>query len=687
MVRAAARVAALTRLGPAAARLRPAAVGLLTTAVVLLVALPPAMSQDSSRRVAARPLVGLKADAVTLILEGTDGGPIRAEGLVVPLVRTPEGLLGVGLWLEIDSSTLLAASETNLPIEFFAYAIDAQGNVATHLSQFVDIRLDEIDAAALGNGIRFVGHLEGLHSKNYRIRVLIRQPDARRFALMTLPLDASATELSQIVIPRPRADWLRLDETPYGARTIFEALQVLESGSLSPAPAPTLSSLSDAVAWLVGPSAADLPISGWRLADDDSGSITEIAGIEMGIGAPDPRAFRIAGKGLQRGIWRLGAQGGGPDAILSATVRIVDQEDAPDWSGLEIEREPATQNSVAELAEQKSNAKKINRVANTYSEVLRRLAAGYLDEAPEDLTRMELEVIDALGQEGLPILEEAESRVIASLARIDPENLVPILMLHLLSHRSYLNQKVFTLLAHAGEMVEAVAEVYADTATGEMAGAIAADALATLGADLQSARARPQALRVFERALDLNPRNSFARLSQAIGNEGSGLYAEAIASLRELLLFAPSFEEGRLRIGINLHRIGESTEAMSYLRELLPQGTTPWIRSLAYQELARIYLDSGRPESAGDLLRSAIGQMPDQQRLMIELAYAFDRAGRIAESSEIMLRAETADTHGGATARSRYNAQISVELEATERSLISQSLTRLANLSAALGPS
>ncbi len=317
-------------------------------------------------------------------------------------------------------------------------------------------------------------------------------------------------------------------------------------------------------------------------------------------------------------------------------------------------------------------------------EILSSVASGQLDSAPLALAAMELEIFDSEGDAALSLLEDGESRVIAHLAARDPEALVPILVLHLETHRNYLRDRLYSLLGHAGERVDAIARTYVELSSTELAGEVAADALATLGADLQTARARPQALRMFSRALELDPRNRFARLSLAIGYEGSGRYEDAVLNLKELMIFDPSFEEGRLRLAVNLHRIGESSEATRYLRDLLAPAITPWIRSLAYQELARIHLDQGRPGAAADLLRDGVRRMPDQPRLIIQLAYALDRAGAVAESSQIMLQAENADPRSGATPRSIYNSSISAGLASAENSLSTQSMTRLPALGASL---
>jgi tetratricopeptide (TPR) repeat protein len=225
------------------------------------------------------------------------------------------------------------------------------------------------------------------------------------------------------------------------------------------------------------------------------------------------------------------------------------------------------------------------------------------------------------------------------------------------------------------------AEQYASRVAGREAAGRAAALLAGLGDDLQRAQVRTAGRQLLERARALDRDNRFAHLQLAAGFEKGGEYAPAVDALRRLVEIDPKSPEARVRLGVNLLRLGQRDEGGVVLDRLVREDNPEWVLAIAYQEMARELLRGDRPGEAADLLRGAVGRLPAQGRLAVQLAYALDRAGRSADAAAAVARMAPAD---GTSPRHRYNQWPEGDRPEMERRLAQDALLRLPRLAKAL---
>jgi tetratricopeptide (TPR) repeat protein len=165
---------------------------------------------------------------------------------------------------------------------------------------------------------------------------------------------------------------------------------------------------------------------------------------------------------------------------------------------------------------------------------------------------------------------------------------------------------------------------------------------------------RLSARKAFERALEHDRSQPAALLGGAGIDEMYGQYPAVVESLERLVRLLPEHGEGRLRLAVNLRRLGKVEEAEEQLRRGLEEDASDWIAILSYQELAELEYSEGRGEEAVELLRQARERFPDNQRLHVQLAALLDRLGRPAEAREALDQLDPQKGQDQDTPRMRY---------------------------------
>ena len=131
--------------------------------------------------------------------------------------------------------------------------------------------------------------------------------------------------------------------------------------------------------------------------------------------------------------------------------------------------------------------------------------------------------------------------------------------------------------------------------------------------------------------------------------ERVGDYAVAIARIAEQ---APDDRsvgaEGRLRLGVNLARVGSKRAAEQRLQECLAPDRPRWVRTVAYQELAVLLTEQGRLEEAARWLEQALQRLP---RLLAVVAGDPQRHRQIADAPRRIGDHALLDLRGGARER------------------------------------
>jgi Flp pilus assembly protein TadD len=149
-----------------------------------------------------------------------------------------------------------------------------------------------------------------------------------------------------------------------------------------------------------------------------------------------------------------------------------------------------------------------------------------------------------------------------------------------------------------------------------------------MAGDLVSDGSMPPALRLLDRALEVAPSSHAALLGQGVALERLGRFKDAIGPLKRLLDLDPDNAEGGLRLAVNLARTGHEREAEPLLRRLIDNASEEWLVAIAYQELARMLIASGRRDHAQALIRQGLERLPHNQPLSVLLAYVLESSGR-----------------------------------------------------------
>lgn len=289
-----------------------------------------------------------------------------------------------------------------------------------------------------------------------------------------------------------------------------------------------------------------------------------------------------------------------------------------------------------------------------YQAVLTLLSTGRREDSLEALYAFETAAME--GREPMEIdrVFEAEIEVIRPLGRRDIESLVPVLVLHHDAYPMYVERGRPFLAGHASRIAAALADLYAREGGSEGSRVLGARALASLGIYAQQRGVKLQGMGLMLHALEYDPNNEAALLGVATVHERSGNYHRAAEWLLQLLEARPRHREGRLRMAVNLHRLGEADQARQLLEELVAEPARDWEGALAYQELARLHREEGRLEGAEQVLWDGLERYPGDERLRTQLAFVLDQQRQPNRSLSVIQEIADRGEPSGPSARRRY---------------------------------
>jgi tetratricopeptide (TPR) repeat protein len=348
--------------------------------------------------------------------------------------------------------------------------------------------------------------------------------------------------------------------------------------------------------------------------------------------------------------------------------------------------------SAAPQAEEPPIQTKVSAEAiqQAYRKILARWSSGDTERAPLDLIALEAQVLDEGQPKTRKALLKAEQAVIHQIGGVDLETLVPIAVLHHEAYRRLLEQGAATNkglgLAHSRTMARDLAILYYQQSGLEGAGLVASKLLTSLGGMLLKAAQQLPAAELFEQAVELDGRNTAALMGLATIWEKNSQYDDAIKQLRKLLETEPGSDEARLRLALCLARRehADVDEARKTLQELLGNGTTPWVMPLAYEELARLESEHGKPAEVEKVLRRGLEHFPAEPRLRLQLAVALDRRGASKEAAELVDKVAVAAPADEASPRFLYNSVRPEAFAGAREFLVENSRSRLQVLAQAL---
>ena len=167
-------------------------------------------------------------------------------------------------------------------------------------------------------------------------------------------------------------------------------------------------------------------------------------------------------------------------------------------------------------------------------------------------------------------------------------------------------------------------------------------------------------------------------LALACGYEQLGAYERAKDILERLVTAHPETSEAWLRLAMSAGRLGARLQSRDHLEKVISLNGAEWIRSLAYEELARIHLLLDQAPKSIELLEQI--QNPSAGTLVLT-AYLYDRLGSPQRSLDLLNRVE-AGASKGPTPRKRYDGWPAQALDETRQDLREAAAIRLSRLRA-----
>ena len=190
------------------------------------------------------------ADAARLV-----SGEEESDDLGISVVAVPLGSGGdttpVAVLLEVPGQRLLAPGGSQLGIEVYGYALDAQGSSRDFFAQSVDLDPSKVASRLALGGVRILGKLD-LPRGEHRLRVLVRDRADGRTSLLTVPLGLHAESkdhIDALFLPPAEDPWILIRPA--------EAELNLHGRSVVPAAQAALPASGEAQLLIVGYGLAD----------------------------------------------------------------------------------------------------------------------------------------------------------------------------------------------------------------------------------------------------------------------------------------------------------------------------------------------------------------------------------------------------------------------------------------------
>jgi tetratricopeptide (TPR) repeat protein len=608
-----------------------------------------------------RALVGVRPQVVGEILTGAEGGELAIATLAVPAPGSSTET-AVSLFVEIDGASFLDSNQTELTrLEVYAYALGANDNIVDFVAEAFAVDVSRYGERIWQSGLEFFGRLE-LPPGSYTLRVLVRnfQSGAKGRDILSFEVPdfagGGSTALTPL-FPEPKArdGWMPVCSWDPAVRQNAEPYPfVVSSGPVNPAARPVLVAGRRAVVYL--PVSKPPPgtlegavellkpgVSRYQVVAEGKADVTRAPVSE---GDFEILTLRFTAPQAPPGAhWvRVTVRASGGRAIQSPPMKLVlvggeTRDRDLIWSDLRglLAPSPPVVQAVAEeprriVRTEGAEARRLqNALAREYREVLMSLGSEPTESARGRLFEFESGALGGLTGGGVPRLHAAELSVAAELGRSHLETVTALARLHDQIYERYRARRLFSLLFHTRSLLEELAELHVDLGGPPET---AARILTSLAGYLQEANLAATSRRLFERALEYDPKNAVALLGLAASHEKYGEYSQAISQLEQLVEIEPDLEEGLLRLAINLDRMGMSLRARELFQRIIDTSEPGWVSAIAYQELARGYLETGAIERAAALLRSAVEEIPDRQGLRVLLAHSEARLGRTMASLE-----------------------------------------------------
>ncbi|HVN74838.1 MAG TPA: tetratricopeptide repeat protein [Thermoanaerobaculaceae bacterium] len=663
---AAASLLAVTLAGAASAQTQPA----------------PAAPAAAAPRVDVVPRRGLPGRDVALLVSGQEGGQIAVSIKVFPSASAgkPERIPWVA---DVPGFTLASLAEGDaLELEFAVYLQRGSGEIVGHEQD--TLRLTGIpEAWRTGGGLKVLGYVDTTYPAK-TLRVLVREPASGAFGNWEMPVPTRAggtpraidfgfaqvsdvqggtgamvgtgTEgmagrsgLLALVAPDPAGAWLVVGLGGAGDDATAAPFSLAGSGSL-PATRPVvrpgesfkvallgegLPGNLEAVARVIysdgrRPEACQARIMSRLPAPAGPFERLDVAVTLPTHIPPGEHALvvtcRPAG-GIDAGSVGTHFRVAPPDKTTTATS----------WPAIAIDetgRPVELPNPGAGARPSEEDAPPQLKAA--VREAFARYAADGASESLRALVELERAALKDGSSSELGRLASAERSLARAAGKASPQALLGLCLVELDVYREHSRDAAYLAIGHSRRVIEETAEMLASGAKGAEEKRSAADVLTVFAASLQSVGSYVTADRLFVRAAALDGDDVAALMGRAAILERMGDPKSAISVLEQVLARRPGHPEAQLRLGVILARVNHTGAAHKALADCTAADHPAWVRAVAWQQLALMALEDGKPDEELRLLREGATALPTDPSLQVLLASALDRGGHRREAVAVV---------------------------------------------------
>jgi tetratricopeptide (TPR) repeat protein len=579
--------------------------------------------------------------AAALLMSGQRGGGIDGV-LMVGAPEQMDGTLYAPFWIELGGPPPGGTvGPLQWTFEVFVYALDKELEVNAFEGRTLRLDLGADEPQPGGGGVRLHGRIE--MSPTARIlRVLVRDRGRGEFYLdeKTVPLSPEGAGDAEafIVFPDTEEGWTEIGSAAWNFDPAYVEGFEIGGARYVPRGRPVIAAPSGLDFFVVATlPEGDISTIGASLRNDLG---REVGAGDLAVVHRLPTATE--GQVAHAVTWRvpdldpgryllelsLSGESGDPMAAEISVIAVAPAtaSEHPTWVTFADapSRPVMPRTSAAELI---------------YLDALGLCASGRWNECVAGVFEMEGRAIRDSGGANPPAgLFTLEGSGIASLAEHTPSSMIPLLALHHDVFRAWIAADGSVGQKHSVRLIAAMANDIRNRPALAPATSTAVAVLASIGDTLYRRGALDSAIDVLELALTLDPVHQASLLGTAADHEWLGHYQETVEVLHDLGNRPDALFEGRLRLGVNLLRIGERRDAITELQACTDRGAPAWVRAVAYEELALYDLDNGRPEQAKALIEEATAVLPEETTLQLMSAYIEEARGNLGEARRVLTR-------------------------------------------------
>ncbi len=271
-----------------------------------------------------------------------------------------------------------------------------------------------------------------------------------------------------------------------------------------------------------------------------------------------------------------------------------------------------------------------------YREAVARYAADPTFESLRKIVDFEQTALAGGSAGDMGRLASAERSLARSVGKTSPQALLGLCLVQLDVYREHSRDAAYLAIGHSRRVIDEMAEMLAAGAPNADGKRTAAGVLTIFASELQAVGSYASADRLFARAAVLDPDDVAALIGRAAILERVGDSKHAIELLEQALARRPGHVEAELRLGVNLRHAGREAAARKALTGCTAEGRPSWVRAVAWQELASLELEDGKPGEALQILRQATAALPADEGLQVLLASTLDLEHHYREANGIV---------------------------------------------------